>query len=73
MAAHVSDVGARIHEYESKAVKLSAHNDEMLQALAGKQSLSQIKGWALAQGFVPRDQILVIRPQAPKIASIAVQ
>ncbi len=73
MAAHVSDVGARIHDYESKALKLSAHNDEMLQTLASKQSLVEMRAWALSQGFVPRDQLLVVREQAPKIASIAIR
>lgn len=73
MAAHVSDVGAKTHEYEAKTTQLSAHNDEMLQTLASKQSLSSIKEWAIAQGFVPHASVVVIRSATTKIASIAIQ
>lgn len=73
MAAHVSDAGARIHVYEEKIARTSAHNDEMLQELASKQSLTSIKLWALAQGFIPHGQLTVIRPSAPKIARVDIQ
>lgn len=73
MAAHVSDVGAKTHEYEAKTVKLSAHNDEMLQTLASKQSLASIKEWAISQGFIPHGTIVVLKSASTKIASIAIQ
>jgi hypothetical protein len=73
MAAHVSDVGAKTHEYEAKTNKLSAHNEEMLQTLASKQSLASIKDWAISQGFVPHSSVVVIRSASTKIASIAIQ
>lgn len=70
MAANVSDVGASTHAYEAKTVKMAAHNDEMLQTLASKQSLGELKQWAISQGFVPTTHVTVVTPSTPKIASV---
>lgn len=68
MAAEVSDVGAKIHAYESKALVLQVRRDDLLTTLASKQSLQQLKVWALAQGFVPRSGVVTVEPQAQKLA-----
>lgn len=68
MAASVSDVGLRVHEYESKAARISAHSDELMTELAAKQSLTALKDWASANGFVPRGKIAVV--ESPKLASL---
>jgi hypothetical protein len=73
MAAHVSDVGALTHEYEVKTTQLASHDDEMLQTLAGKQSLAVLKDWAISQGFVPRSSVVVVPRVTTQIASIAIQ
>lgn len=68
MAASISDVGARIHEYESKTAIISTHSDELMTELASKQSLAELKSWALTAGFVPRGAVTTIEIASPKLA-----
>lgn len=68
MAAGISDVGARIHEHESKAALISAHSNELMTELASKQSLVELKAWANSAGFVPRGTVTTIESSSPKLA-----
>ncbi len=68
MAAGISDVGARIHDYEAKAAVISTHSNELMTELAAKQSLDELKSWALASGFVPRTNTATRETVTPKLA-----
>lgn len=70
VGASVSDVGARIHEYETKTAVLENHSDELMTQLAEKQSLAQLKVWAVSAGFVPRTSVVTVTPQSPKLAAV---
>lgn len=71
MAAGISDVGARIHEYESKATVISGKSNELMTELASKQSLTELKSWAVAAGFVPAGSVTTVEKQSPKLARAA--
>lgn len=70
MAAQVSDVGARTHEYELKTALLSVHSDELMTQLASKQSLVELKAYAMTAGFVPRGKMFTLQPHVPKLAQV---
>lgn len=68
MAATVSDVGARTHDFETKTAIIQAHSDELRATLATKQSLSQLKTYALEAGFVNRAVVTALVHPSPKLA-----
>lgn len=70
MAANVSDVGLRIHEYERKTAIIQARSDEMLAELASRQSLGELKKWAIAAGFVAQGKVRSVDPQSLKLAAV---
>lgn len=66
--ASISNVGTEIHSLEAKRASIKKQNDDLELTISQSRSLSQLKAYAMTNGFVPIQSIQAIQAKDTKLA-----